>query len=52
MADKPKRKAKSKVERVAYGAYEVTCGSCKEEFEVSIYPLYCVQCGEKLEAGQ
>jgi hypothetical protein len=41
--------ARSKVERVAYGAYEVKCRSCKEEFEVSVCPLYCVLCGEKLE---
>jgi hypothetical protein len=31
------------------GGYEVICPHCKEEFEVSVYPDYCVLCGEKLE---
>jgi rRNA maturation endonuclease Nob1 len=32
-----------------YGTYEVTCRSCKEEFTVTVYPEFCVLCGEKLE---
>lgn len=31
------------------GSYEVECPHCKEEFQCSVYPEYCVLCGEKLE---
>ena len=37
------------VERADYGRYEVNCPHCKEEFEVSVYPTYCVLCGKQLE---
>lgn len=46
MKRKPK---KSTVEHSGYGCYEVACGPCGEEYEVSICPDYCAACGEKFE---
>jgi hypothetical protein len=40
---------KSPITDPGSGGYEVICPYCKEEFEVSVYPDYCVLCGEKLE---
>jgi len=28
--------------------YEVHCGHCGNDFSVSMYPQYCVECGEEL----
>jgi rRNA maturation endonuclease Nob1 len=39
---------KSTITHPSYGAYEVICGHCGEEFEVSVFPEYCVLCGKEL----
>ena len=44
---------KSKIERLSEVdpllGYSVECGQCKDEFNVTMYPTYCVGCGEELE---
>jgi len=46
-------KGKAKIEAVSpvnpLAGYEVVCQHCKQDFEVSLYPTYCVACGGELE---